>query len=338
MSVLRAAVIGLGVGEQHIAGYRMHPRAEVVAVCDRDPAKLEMAAKRYPELRRTADAQELLRDPEIDVVSVASYDDSHFEQISAALDHGKHVFVEKPLVLHEREAIALARLLAEHPDLHLSTNLPLRLAPRFARIRELIAAGELGQLFHLEGDYDYGRRYKLTDGWRGRIPYYSAMLGGGIHMVDLLTWMSGLTVTEVVAAQSTSIATAGTAFRYPDFVTALLRTDAGPLMKVNANLGCVARHFHAVRIYGTAGTFINGTPDGTLYKPGPPPQEAVDEPVPEAYPGAGKGDLIASFVESILTGAAPAVTAQEAFASLSVCLAVDRALADGGPVQVEYLL
>ena len=53
-------------------------------------------------------------------------------------------------------------------------------------MRELIAAGELGELFHLEGDYDYGRRHKLTDGWRGRIPYYSVVLGGAIHMVDLL--------------------------------------------------------------------------------------------------------------------------------------------------------
>src|SRR5260370_31647505 len=185
----RAAVIGLGVGEQHIAGYRAHPGVEVVAVCDTDPAKLELAAERYPELRPTATAEDLLTDPEIDVISVASYDDAHFEQVRGALSHGKHVFVEKPLVLHAAEAGELAELLRAHPELRLSTNLPLRLSPRFVRVRELIAAGELGELFHLEGDYDYGRRHKLTEGWRGRIPYYSAMLGGGIHIVDLLTWM-----------------------------------------------------------------------------------------------------------------------------------------------------
>lgn len=335
---VRAAVIGLGVGEQHIAGYRAHPEAEVVAVCDIDPDKLAMAAERYPELRRTQDARELLLDPEIDVVSVASYDDVHFEQIRTALEHGKHVFAEKPLVLYEREAVELARLLREQPELALSTNLPLRLSPRFVRVRELIAGGELGELFHLEGDYDYGRRQKLTDGWRGRIPYYSVMLGGGIHMVDLLTWMSGLRIAEVVTAQGSRIATEGTNFHQLDFVTALLRTDAGPLIKVNANLGCVSRHFHAVRVYGTGGTFVNGLGDGTLYRPAPPPQEAISVPIQDPYPGVAKGDLIESFITSILTGAPAGVTAQDAFASLSVCLAIERALADGGPVAVEYLL
>lgn len=338
MSVLRAAIIGLGVGEQHIAGYRAHPGAEVVAVCDVDPRKLAMAAERYPELRRTTEAGELLVDPEIDVVSVASYDDAHYDQIRLALEHGKHVFAEKPLVLHEHEAIEVARLLREHPELRLSSNLPLRLSPRFVRVRQLIADGELGELFHLEGDYDYGRRHKLTDGWRGQIPYYSVMLGGGIHMVDLLTWITGLRISEVVAAEGNSMATAGSSFVHPSFVTALLRTDAGPLIKVNANLGCVSRHFHAVRIYGSEGTFVNGLPDGILFRPAPAPQEAVATAVDDPYPGVAKGDLIQSFVESILTGAEAQVTAQDAFASLSVCLAVERALAGGGPVNVEYLL
>jgi predicted dehydrogenase len=338
MTPVRAAIIGLGVGEQHIAGYRAHPEAEVVAVCDVDPAKLARAAERYPELRRCSDADELLRDPEIDVVSVASYDDAHFEQIRLALENGKHVFAEKPFVLYEREAVALADLLRGRPDLRLSTNLPLRMSPRFVRIRERIAAGELGELFHLEGDYDYGRRHKLTDGWRARIPYYSVMLGGGIHMVDLLTWMSGVSIVEVLAAAGTGIATEGTAFRHYDFVTALMRTDAGPLIKVNANLGSVSRHFHAVRIYGTAGTFVNGLPDGTLYRPAPPPEEATVTVVDDPYTGAHKGDLIESFVESILTGAPARVTAEDAFASLSVCLAIERALQSGGAVDVEYLL
>jgi predicted dehydrogenase len=338
MSPLRAAIIGLGVGEQHIAGYRAHPGAEVVAVCDIEPERLAMAAERHPELRRTREARELLVDPDIDVVSVASYDDAHYAQIRLALEHGKHVFAEKPLVLHEREAIEVARLLREHPELRLSSNLPLRLSPRFIRLRELVAAGELGELFHLEGDYDYGRRHKLTDGWRGRIPYYSVMLGGGIHMVDLLTWITRLRVVEVVTAEGNAIATAGSPFVHPSFVTALLRTDAGPLIKINANLGCVSRHFHAVRIYGSSGTFVNGLPDGILYRPAPAPQEAVATAIDDPYPGVAKGDLIESFVESILTGAEARVTARDAFDSLSVCLAVERALAGGGPVAVEYLL
>ena len=333
---MRAGVIGMGVGEQHIAGYRAHPEVEVVAVCDLDPEKLALAADRYPELRCTDSADELLRDPDIDVVSVASYDDAHYEQIRLALEHGKHVFAEKPLVQERSHAVELARLLTEHPELRMSTNVPLRMSPRFIRVRELIAAGELGELFHLEGDYDYGRRHKLTDGWRGQIPYYSVVLGGAIHMVDLLLWLSGMRVTEVVSASGSQIATRGTAFRHDDFVTATLRTEGGALMKVNANLGCVSPHFHGVRVYGTEGTFVNGLPDGRLHRPGP--DGAVTEVVDDPYPGVEKGDLIHSFVDSILTGEPALVTEKDVFTTLAVCLAIEEARERESRVAVEDFL
>ena len=73
----------------------------------------------------------MLADPAIDVVSVASYDDAHFAQISAALAHGKHVFAEKPLVTDRAEADKVVALLDADPHLRLSTNVPLRLSPRF---------------------------------------------------------------------------------------------------------------------------------------------------------------------------------------------------------------
>src|SRR5690606_36618136 len=81
---VRAGIIGLGVGEQHIAGYRAHPEAEVVALCDVDEAKRAMARERYPGLHVTADPLEVLTAEDIDVVSVASYDDAHFEQVRLA--------------------------------------------------------------------------------------------------------------------------------------------------------------------------------------------------------------------------------------------------------------
>jgi predicted dehydrogenase len=332
MTPLRAAVIGLGVGEQHLAGYAAHPASEVVAVCDLDEAKLA----RHQGLRTTTDARELLTDPDIDIVSVASWDDAHFEQVRLALESGKHVFAEKPLVLHEHEAAAIAELLRRPGAPRLSTNVPLRLSPRFVRLREMIGTGRLGELFHIEGDYDYGRRHKLTDGWRGRIPHYSVVLGGAIHMVDLVLWLTGLRVTEVIAAASNDIATRGTAFRHPDFVTATLRADGGATIKVNANLGSVSPHFHGLRVYGTEGTFVNGLPDAQLHtRDG---IEARTETIADAYPGVAKGDLIGPFVDSIVSGSPAAVSEQDVFEVLAVCFAIDRAAASGGPVAVERLL
>jgi predicted dehydrogenase len=338
MTVLRAAVIGLGVGEQHIEGYGAHPGAEVVAICDADPDRLEEVGRRHPGPRRTTRPRDVLEDPEIDVVSVATYDDAHFPQISAALAHGKHVFAEKPVVMDRAEAEAVIALLDADPRLRLSTNVPLRLSPRFVRLRELIHAGELGELFHLEGDYDYGRRHKLTDGWRGRIPYYSVLLGGGIHMIDLLRWLSGQEITEVVGAAQSRIATRGTAFRHADFVTATLRTGSGATMKVNANLGCVSPHFHAVRVYGTKATFVNGLPDGLLHRPAPPPAGARTARVTDPYPGVAKSALVTAFVEAILTRTPGPVDERAVFATLSACMAVEDALHGGSRTDVRHVL
>jgi predicted dehydrogenase len=333
---LRAAVIGLGVGEQHVAGYEAHPSVEVVAICDVDEAKLAQVAARHPGPDTTTDPAAVLADPAVDVVSIASYDDAHFAQVREALERGKHVFAEKPLCLHEHEAREIARLLRARPELRLAQNTPLRMSPRFVELRERVAAGELGRIFHAEGDYDYGRRHKLTDGWRGRLPWYSVVLGGAIHMVDLLLWLTGDTPVEATALSS-RIATAGTRFEHDDFVIALLRLESGATAKVTANLGCVSRHFHGLRVYGTDGTFVNGLPDATLYRPEPPPAEATPVPVTTPYPGVAKGDLIGGFVDAILGAGTPAVTESEVFDVLSVCFAIERSAREGGPVAVERL-
>lgn len=329
MTPLRAAVIGLGVGEQHIAGYASHPACDVVAICDVDAKKLDEVAKRNPGLRSTTDPAEVLGDPEIDIVSIASYDDAHFEQIRSALAHGKHVFAEKPLVLQEQQARELRSMLRDRPELVLSSNVPLRLSPRFEEIRGRIADGEFGEVFHVEGDYDYGRRHKLTDGWRGDLPYYSVVLGGAIHVIDLLLWMTGSRAAEVTSALSSGFATRGTKFAHPDFVMATLRLEGGATMKVTANLGCVSPHFHGVRIYGTEATFHNGLPTGVIYTPAPPPEGAVQHVVDAPYPGVHKGDLIHSFVESIVSGTPAAVTTDDVFETLAVCFAIERALVSG---------
>ena len=322
MSALRAGIIGLGVGEQHIAGYRAHPRCEVIALCDFDGARLREVGGRHPGVSLTQDWTELVENPDVDVVSVASYDSAHFEQVQRALERGKHVFAEKPLCLARDEAGELHRTLRARPELHLSSNLPLRVSPRFQVLREMIGAGRFGELFYLEGDYDYGRLHKLTEGWRGDLSFYSVFLGGAVHLVDLLLWLTG-GVVERVSAVGNRVATAGTKFRFDDFVLATLEFEGGLVAKVSANFGCVHPHFHGVKVFGTEATFVNGLDHGTLYTDavGGPVAHVIDAP----YPGVQKGDLIHSFVDWILTGAAPEVSDRDVFATMAVCLAVEEA-------------
>jgi predicted dehydrogenase len=333
MRELRVGIIGLGVGAQHIAGYQRHPACRVTTLCDLAEDKLATAAEEYPAMTVTKNADDVLLNPDIDVVSVASYDNCHYAQIVEAVEHGKHVFAEKPLCLTAAESRGLRRLFRNHPEIVLSSNLILRQCPRFLRLKELVAQGTFGELFSVEGDYLYGRLHKVTDGWRGQVELYSVVLGGAIHLIDLLLWLTGDRVVEVHAVGN-RIASRNSQFRYNDFVAALLTFRSGLIGKVTANFGCVHPHFHGLALYGTKATFLNGPEEGTLFvdEHGAWARHAMTDP----YPGYHKGDLIYSFVESILHGTPAAVTADEVFATMSVALAIEQATRQRGPVMVDY--
>jgi predicted dehydrogenase len=263
MKKLRVGIIGLGVGEKHIHAYEIHPDCEVVLLCDFAEEKLLMAREKYPGIRLTKDAAEVINAPEINIVSIASFDDYHFDQVNSSILNKKHVFVEKPLCRFREEAVQIKDLLNIRPDVKLSSNLNLRTAPRFKRLRDWIRKGEMGRIYYIEADYLWGRLHKLTDGWRREMDYYSIINGAAVHMIDLLLWLTGKCPVEV-KGYGNQIATSGSGFRFDDFAVMLLRFEDGMIAKITANAGCIHPHFHRVVIYGTEQTFINDVSGGKL--------------------------------------------------------------------------
>lgn len=333
---LNVGVIGLGVGYHHVRAYQQSSLCRVVAVCDQSEEMRRRFAEKHPDIPVVATATEILEDPKIHIVSVASYDDAHADQVERALRSGKHVFVEKPLCLHREEAVRIRSVLRENAGLRLSSNLNLRTCPRFAHLRERMGRSELGEIFYLEADYLWGRREKLTDGWRGRLPYYSIILGASIHMVDLLLWLVGRRPVEVVS-MGNRIATAGTGFRFDDFNVMLIRWENGLVAKVMSSGGCVHPHFHRLWVYGTAETFIHDSlASGRVVSPDPArPPEVVEGDYPARE---HKGRLILSFVESIAEPShASLVSEEDVFNALSVCFAAIDSLQSGTVVRIEYL-
>lgn len=332
--LLRAGVIGLGVGAQHARAYANDRRCQLSVLCDTSRAVSREVGEQFRGVELRDNWHDVIDDPAIDVVSICTYDDGHAEQVIAAIEAGKHVFVEKPLCLTIEEARVICAALAAHPEVVLSSNLPLRGSPRFQRVKQMIESGDFGEVYHLEADYLYGRLHKLTDGWRGRIPNYSVTLGGAVHMVDLLLWMTGGTVEEVTA-YGNDIATRGIGLAINDHVVALLRFADGMTAKVSANFGCVRPHEHGLSVYGTKATFVNGLEHGLVYlsrDPSAKPQ-AADDP----HPGVGKGDQISSFVSASLGEGPAIVPVGEVFRTMSVCLAIDRSAREGQPARVEYV-
>lgn len=331
MSKLRAGVIGLGVGMRHAKAWSAHPGCELGVLCDLSQDKLAQAETQFPHAALTQDPMQVLDDPEIDVVSVAGYDDSHAEHILRGIANGKHIFAEKPVCLTDDELTNIRRALDAYPEVKFSSNLILRKCPRFSTLRRMIQTGELGRVYFMEGAYDYGRLWKLTHGWRGQIDNYSVFLGGAVHIVDLMLWLTGGKVTRV-SASGNALAGKDSAFRYDDFVTARLEFDNGMLATVNANFACVRPHFHKLSVYGTEATFENAPEAARLYtsrKPDKPPV-LLDDP----YPGVDKGDIIHGFADDILGLGASCVSAQDVLETMSVCLAVERSRRTAQPVVI----
>ena len=331
MKKIRAGVIGLGVGEQHVLSYQAIENCEVVAVCDSDPAKLKEVADRRSVSGRFADYRDIVRDPSIDVVSICSYDDNHAEQVVAAFREGKHVMVEKPVALKRKEGEAVLRAYQDSGRL-LTSNLILRQSPRFIRLREEIQAGIYGDVFAIEGDYIHQILHKITEGWRGKMDFYCVTYGGGIHLLDLMRWLLGDEIVEI-SSLGNKILTAGTQYRFPDTIASLFRFSKDALGKTLTTFGPSRTKFHALNVYGTKKTFINDMPNAKTFTSDDPKDEVADT---TPYPGIAKGDLLPDFVAAIREGREPNVSARDVFRIMDVCFAAWDALNAGRTVKVSY--
>jgi predicted dehydrogenase len=330
---LRAGVIGLGVGERHAVSYAAIDDVEVAAVCDLDVAHLETTADRLGVGRRHTDYRAITEDPDIDLVSICSYDDAHVEQAISALRHGKHVMVEKPVALHRADAERLLQVQQESGRI-LTSNLILRVSPRFLELKAAIAAGDYGDIFYVEGDYVHQILWKLTEGWRGRLDTYSVLFGGGIHLIDLLRWLVGQEIVEV-NGMGTRILTEGTAYRFHDTTVNLLRFESGAIGKTMTTLGPQRTKFHRVDVYGTKGTFLNDLPDAKRFTGDQPDDES---PITTPYPGMEKGDLLPEFVAAIRDGGEPPVTITDVFRVMDVMFAAERSILEGRSIRVDHLI
>src|SRR5512145_370849 len=102
---MRVGVIGCGYwGPNLIRNLLENRRCESVTICDRDRESLERARQRFPHLRCLSDVDELLADPGIEAVLIATPVSTHFELASAALQSGRHTFIEKPMAASVPEA------------------------------------------------------------------------------------------------------------------------------------------------------------------------------------------------------------------------------------------
>jgi predicted dehydrogenase len=148
--MIKIGVIGYGYwGPNLVRNFAELSQATVAAVSDLDPKKLELVKKRFPAVKTTTNFQDLLKDPEIDAIAIATPVSTHFELGMAALKAGKHLWLEKPMTETSLQARKLVDE-AERRGLVLHVDHTFIYTGAVRKMGELIRNGDLGKIYYYD--------------------------------------------------------------------------------------------------------------------------------------------------------------------------------------------
>jgi predicted dehydrogenase len=183
-------LVGTGIGRLHAAGItRMPDRTRLAAVCSLDLSGAEAIGAQYKAGYATARYEDLLEDPNIDMIDLCVPPNLHLPMALAAAEAGKHLLIEKPLALTLDEADQIIAAARGH-GVELMTGHNQRYYAHHAKAKELIEAGAIGEPFmmvatvHVHGQIDGFRRF-LSDAGGG------TLIDSGVHRFDLIRWIMG---------------------------------------------------------------------------------------------------------------------------------------------------
>lgn len=199
---IRVGIVGTGfIGPAHLEGLRRN-NIQVIGLAENTPELAQQKAAELGIAKAYPSFAALLADPQINVVHLATPNHLHYEQAKQALLAGKHVVCEKPLATESRHSAELVRLAAEKRLVN-AVNFNLRFYPLVQQARAMVRADDLGAIYIVQGSYlqDW---LLLPSDWNWRL---EPALGGtlravadiGSHWLDLMSFVTGLKITEVLA-------------------------------------------------------------------------------------------------------------------------------------------
>ena len=198
MNEVRIGIIGMGNIGKHHAGYLLDGKAarcRLVAVGSTSPNKL--GAYRNKGLKVFGESREMLADPEIDAVIIATPHYQHTDLGIRAFQAGKHVMVEKPISAHKSDAVKLIAAADEHPNRVFAGMFQLRTEPRYQKIQRLVREGHLGEIVRVSWiitDWYRTEAYYQSGGWRAtwKGEGGGVLLNQCLHNLDVLQWLCGM--------------------------------------------------------------------------------------------------------------------------------------------------
>lgn len=252
MQKTKVAVIGCGriATSTHIPAYTKNPLSEIKILVDIREERAIAQAKQYGIAQTAADFRVILDDPEIEVVSVCTPNDTHAPITIACLEAGKHVLCEKPASVN-MELVKQMKDAADRSQRMLNIGVVNRFNTQVNKIKTIIENGDLGTLYHI---YCSFRSHRSIPGLGGPFTTRANAGGGvlidwGVHFLDLIFYCIGSPqVTTVSGAAHSVLGKAMQDYAFidmwagppdysgtydvEDFVTGLIRTQ-GPTINLN---------------------------------------------------------------------------------------------------------
>ena len=272
MKKWKIAVIGVGgISEMHIASYLRNPDVELYAFCDINEKRLHEMGEKYGISRLYTDKDEMLRAlPEIDAVSVCTWNSAHAPCAIAALNAGKHVLCEKPMATSAAEAQEMLDAAKKAGKL-LMVGFVRRYERGSTLLRQLVSQDFFGELYYAKATYL--RRNGNPGGWFGD---KSRSAGGplidlGVHVIDLTRYLMGnprpvsvygatfqklFNRPNIITPKAYNSTSAGPndICDVEDLASAMIRFDNGAVLQVEASFSLnLKEDIGSVQLFGTKG-------------------------------------------------------------------------------------
>lgn len=334
---LRVGVIGLGIGKSHAKGVKATEGAQLYALCDTNEEKLRSLAKELDVANTFTDYRDMIADPDLDAVIIASPDQDHRQMILDTLDAGKHILCEKPVALTREDCEAIVAAV-EKSGLKFMVGQVCRFTPGFKQAKEIIESGAIGELTFVESEYahDYTAIY-AKGSWRSD-PVRNGVVGGGCHAVDLLRWIAG--DPEEIMAYGVH-KTFADVTPYDDTHVAIMKFPNGVIGKVFVSISCKRDYTMRSVFYGTKGTIIvdNTSPTMTVFKQDVFPgmdKHGMPITVPVNINNHNVAGEFKEFFDVVVNNKPLEVTVHEGCNTIAACMAIMDSVESGKPVKPAY--
>jgi len=325
---ISAAIIGMGIGSKHLQAIEELKNCSVKIICEKNLKKINYLRKKFPTKLITNDENKIFDNKDINLVSIASYDNFHYSQIIKSIKSKKHIIIEKPMCLNYKQLKKIYELLKKNNGIKIYSNLVLRVNKLFNEFKKRILKKNI---FYIEADYIWGRKFKLY-GWRAKIRDYSIISGAAIHMIDLCNWILASKPKSIFALGNKK-STKNTKFKKESFVVLLIKYPNNVIVKITANASGIYDHFHELKIFSKDKTLVNSRLGAFEHN------QKLFKKLNFSYPDkANRGKMIQNFIKSLKNKKIkPFLSKKYQFELMSICFAGQQSLKLSKEIKIKYL-